>query len=151
MDFIKRREIVTVLQRYIDRYGIKQYVEPFSGKFDIIQRIKCDYRLGNDVDAKLCRKAEKKTNGVLVGCADYRDLILPKNEKVLIFCDPPKIDRKTQEEFDAAEFWAWVLDRAAEGHYVFTLTETAPRGFYVVWNATTKKDKKLYIYGGTLW
>lgn len=34
-------DIVPILQGYINEYGIKQYVEPFVGGFNIIDKIEC--------------------------------------------------------------------------------------------------------------
>ncbi len=39
-------EIVPLLQDIIERYDVEQYVEPFVGGFNIIDKIECDYRLG---------------------------------------------------------------------------------------------------------
>lgn len=47
-------EIVAILQGYISEYKIKQYVEPFAGGFNIIDKIQCEYRLGNDIDPLVC-------------------------------------------------------------------------------------------------
>ena len=35
-------DIVPILQGYINEYGIKQYVEPFVGGFNIIDKIECE-------------------------------------------------------------------------------------------------------------
>lgn len=43
-------EIVAILQGYISEYKIKQYVEPFAGGFNVIDKVQCEYRLGNDID-----------------------------------------------------------------------------------------------------
>lgn len=43
-------DIVPILQDIIDRNNIDEYVEPFVGGFNIIDKIKCERRLGNDVD-----------------------------------------------------------------------------------------------------
>ena len=37
-------DIVPILQGYINEYGIKQYVEPFVGGFNIIDKIECKNR-----------------------------------------------------------------------------------------------------------
>lgn len=37
-------DIVPIIQRYIDEHNIKQYIEPFVGGFNIIDKIKCEYR-----------------------------------------------------------------------------------------------------------
>ena len=51
-------DIVPIIQGYIDEYNIKQYVEPFVGGFNIIDKIKCEYRLGNDIDPLVCELVE---------------------------------------------------------------------------------------------
>ena len=43
-------DIVPILQDLIDRNNIDEYVEPFVGGFNIIDKIKCKHRLGNDID-----------------------------------------------------------------------------------------------------
>ena len=47
-------EIVAILQGYISEYKIKQYVEPFAGGFNVIDKVQCEYRLGNDIDPLVC-------------------------------------------------------------------------------------------------
>ena len=51
-------DIVPIIQRYIDEHNIKQYIEPFVGGFNIIDKIKCEYRLGNDIDPLVCELVE---------------------------------------------------------------------------------------------
>ena len=51
-------DIVPILQGYINEYGIKQYVEPFVGGFNIIDKIECKNRLGNDIDPLVCELVE---------------------------------------------------------------------------------------------
>lgn len=51
-------DIVPILQGYINEYGIKQYVEPFVGGFNIIDKIECENRLGNDIDPLVCELVE---------------------------------------------------------------------------------------------
>ena len=51
-------EIVPILQSYISAYNIKQYVEPFAGGFNVIDKIQCEYRLGNDIDPLVCELVE---------------------------------------------------------------------------------------------
>ena len=34
-------EIVAILQGYISEYKIKQYVEPFAGGFNVIDKVQC--------------------------------------------------------------------------------------------------------------
>lgn len=51
-------DIVPILQGYINEYGIKQYVEPFVGGFNIIDKIECENRLGNDIDPLVCNSSK---------------------------------------------------------------------------------------------
>ena len=51
-------EIVPLLQDIIERYDVEQYVEPFVGGFNIIDKIECEYRLGNDIDPLVCNLVE---------------------------------------------------------------------------------------------
>ena len=51
-------EIVPILQSYISAYKIKLYVEPFAGGFNVIDKIQCEYRLGNDIDPLVCELVE---------------------------------------------------------------------------------------------
>ena len=51
-------EIVPILQDIIERYDVEQYVEPFVGGFNIIDKIECDYRLGSDIDPLICNLVE---------------------------------------------------------------------------------------------
>lgn len=51
-------DIVEILQGYISQYGIKQYIEPFAGGFNVIDKIRCEYRLGNDIDPLVCELVE---------------------------------------------------------------------------------------------
>lgn len=231
-------EIVPIIQDYINKYKIKQYVEPFVGGFNVIDKIKCENRLGNDIDPLVCALVEdcrenpalldtlttptrehyydvrnnpdkfdawyraailffgsynarvyggcygataKTKNGtirnyfteskanfikqlpnlrdILVGCADYRDLRFPKNEKVLIYCDPPYSEGVGYSaKFDTVEFWAWCRLQASAGHIVIVSEYTAPPDFLCVWKkpiksslnnrAKTARVEKLFIFGG---
>jgi len=47
-------EICAILQDYIYRLNIKTYIEPFVGGFNIIDKIKCKTRIGNDIDSLVC-------------------------------------------------------------------------------------------------
>lgn len=44
------RDIVPILQEYIDKNNIKLYVEPFVGGFNVIDKIRCNRRIGVDID-----------------------------------------------------------------------------------------------------
>lgn len=50
--------IVPILQSYIDVNGIKTYIEPFVGGFNVIDKIECENRLGNDIDPLVCELVE---------------------------------------------------------------------------------------------
>lgn len=60
-------EIVEILQGYITAYKIKQYVEPFVGGFNVIDKVQCEYRLGNDIDPIVCELVE--------ACREQPDLL----------------------------------------------------------------------------
>lgn len=44
------KDIVPIIQEYIDNYGIKRYIEPFVGGFNVIDKIKCERRDASDID-----------------------------------------------------------------------------------------------------
>lgn len=44
------KELVPIIQRYIDDNNIKVYIEPFVGGANIIDKIRCETRIGNDYD-----------------------------------------------------------------------------------------------------
>lgn len=44
------KDIVPILQKLIDDNDIEIYIEPFVGGFNVIDKIKCKYRVGNDID-----------------------------------------------------------------------------------------------------
>ena len=67
-------EIVAILQGYISEYKIKQYVEPFAGGFNVIDKVQCEYRLGNDIDPLVCDLIE--TCGIVRRCF-YSPRIIP--------------------------------------------------------------------------
>ena len=45
------KDIVPILQGLINDNNIKIYIEPFVGGFNVIDKIECDYRIGNDIDS----------------------------------------------------------------------------------------------------
>lgn len=47
------RHIVPIIQEYIDKQGNGVYVEPFVGGANVIDKIKCEYRLGADINKYL--------------------------------------------------------------------------------------------------
>ena len=47
------KDIVPIIQGYIDRNNIKTYCEPFVGGANVIDKIKCDYRVGFDINKDL--------------------------------------------------------------------------------------------------
>lgn len=64
------KDIVPILQRYIDSNEIKNYVEPFVGGANVIDKIKCDNRFGLDINPYLIallnrvQRKEKLYDGV---------------------------------------------------------------------------------------
>ncbi len=51
-------DIVPILQNIINENGIKHYIEPFVGGFNVIDKITCENRLGNDIDPLVCDLVE---------------------------------------------------------------------------------------------
>lgn len=47
------RHIVPIIQEYIDKKGNGVYVEPFVGGANVIDKIKCEYRVGADINKYL--------------------------------------------------------------------------------------------------
>ena len=44
------KDIVPIIQKYIDDNNIDLYIEPFVGGFNVIDKIKCKRRIGSDID-----------------------------------------------------------------------------------------------------
>lgn len=44
------KHIVPIIQSCIDANDIKTYIEPFAGGFNVIDKVKCTERYGNDID-----------------------------------------------------------------------------------------------------
>lgn len=51
-------DIVGILQGYINTFGITTYVEPFVGGFNVIDKVDCENRIGNDIDPLVCDLVE---------------------------------------------------------------------------------------------
>ena len=51
-------DIVAILQGYINAFGVKTYVEPFVGGFNVIDKIVCENRIGSDIDPLVCDLVE---------------------------------------------------------------------------------------------
>lgn len=47
------KEIAPIIQQYINQNNIKKYVEPFVGGANMIDKIKCDKKIGNDAHMEL--------------------------------------------------------------------------------------------------
>lgn len=45
--------IVPIIQKYIDDNKIKRYYEPFLGGANVIDKVKCDYKIGSDLNQYL--------------------------------------------------------------------------------------------------
>lgn len=79
-------DIVPILQKYIDDNGITEYVEPFVGGFNVIDKIKCENRLGNDIDPLVCELVEVcRDNPELLN-----DLKTPTRAEYYFIRDNPK-------------------------------------------------------------
>lgn len=47
------KNIVPIIQKYIDDNNIKTYIEPFVGGANVIDKIKCETRIGSDINPYL--------------------------------------------------------------------------------------------------
>lgn len=41
--------IVPIIQRYIDENNIECYIEPFCGGLNVIDKVKCEYKIASDI------------------------------------------------------------------------------------------------------
>jgi DNA adenine methylase len=57
------KEIAPIIQKYIDDNNIKTYFEPFVGGANMIDKIKCDRRIGNDINEYLIALLNKMSEG----------------------------------------------------------------------------------------
>jgi DNA adenine methylase len=55
--------IVPIIQKYIDENGIKTYIEPFVGGANVIDKIRCDTRIGIDNNEYLIALYKSLQNG----------------------------------------------------------------------------------------
>lgn len=159
-------EIAAILQAYIKGGGIKHYVEPFAGNFNIVGKIECENRLANNGNSQTCdfletrrealRRELPSLRGVLIGCCDYYKLRLPRHEQALIFCAPPAQFLWYGKRSSA--FWRWCRKQARRGHVVIVQARRAPADFTEIWakpvvkrkNKSAKNHtiKKLFTFGG---
>lgn len=60
-----KKYVVPILQELIDKNNIKVYIEPMVGGCNIIDSIKCEHKIGNDISTPLIEmwKHLKETNG----------------------------------------------------------------------------------------
>lgn len=58
------KHIVPIIQQYIDNNGIKNYIEPFVGGANVIDKIKCDTRIGIDKNKYLIALLIRVRNGM---------------------------------------------------------------------------------------
>ena len=55
-------EIVPIIQKYIDDYGIELYTEPFVGGANVIDKIVCRNRYGSDINEYLIKLLQYAQN-----------------------------------------------------------------------------------------
>lgn len=55
--------IVPIIQGYIDMYGIRRYIEPFVGGANVIDKIRCEKRIGSDENKYLIALLERVRDG----------------------------------------------------------------------------------------
>lgn len=85
-----------------------------------------------------------KLKGVKFYVTPYN--LLPLYPRCVIYCDPPYAHTtKYSAEFDHKLFWAWVRQKAEEGHKVYISEYAAPKDFIPVWERKLTKG----LRGGT--
>lgn len=100
-------------------------------------------------------------SNIVIACGDYRKLCLPKNERCLIYCDPPYLSGVGYSiAFDSDNFWDWCRERTSEGNIVVVSEYNAPSDFECIWQKEVKthlnnrnklnKVEKLFIANGCL-
>lgn len=47
------KDLAPIIQSYIDNHGVESYVEPFVGGANMIDKIKCKNKIGNDIHREL--------------------------------------------------------------------------------------------------
>jgi hypothetical protein len=148
--------IAPILQSYINICGITQYVEACAGDFDVIEKIKCDYRLCNFPANVIPYDNERRARRFLLSSADFSDLHLPERSRVLVYCDKITIvnhARNHHSIFALSGCVDWCKRQAAAGHIVAVLDYFAPADTdcVCVWQSAPDKlgrTKKLFIFGG---
>ena len=58
------KDIVPIIQRCIDENNITEYYEPFVGGANVIDKIKCQNRIGNDSNKYLIAFWQEMQNGL---------------------------------------------------------------------------------------
>lgn len=57
------KELVPIIQKYIDESGYNKYLEPFCGGCGIIDKIRCEHRFGSDIHKYLIAFLKALSNG----------------------------------------------------------------------------------------
>ncbi|MGL5712754.1 MAG: DNA adenine methylase [Paraclostridium sp.] len=69
-----KKEIVPIIQEYIDKNNIEIYIEPFVGGCNVIDSIKCKHRFGNDNSEPLIEMWKHLQNGGSIPSEVPKDL-----------------------------------------------------------------------------
>lgn len=88
--------------------------------------------------------------GIEIYHLPYWQLPIPANS--IIYCDPPYQSTTKYSgtgSFDHEKFWAWCLEKHAEGHKIYVSEYAAPIGFQCVWSkkitSTLGKDSNSLV------
>lgn len=57
------KDIIPIIQGYIDRNNIKTYIEPFVGGANVIDKIQCEKRIGTDKNRYLIALLQRVADG----------------------------------------------------------------------------------------
>lgn len=70
--------IVPIIQKCIDDNVVKSYIEPFAGGANIIDKISCNQKIGNDIRKSLIALLSYvQTNGILPDYISYSEYAEP--------------------------------------------------------------------------
>ena len=59
------KDIIPIIQNIIDTKNIHYYYEPFVGGCNVIDKVKCTYKIGNDINSYLIKLLKAQQKGLL--------------------------------------------------------------------------------------
>ena len=158
------KEIVPIIQSYITE-DTKGYIEPFVGGCNIIDKIKCDNRLGYDIHKQLIALFQKLQSNINeipdeISFEEYQKVKENKDDYedwylglvgflgsfgakyfggYVIYCDPPYKDttKYSTKGFPYEEFYDWC--RVMSKNNIVLISEySMPNDFKCIWKKESK-------------